>query len=159
MPLFLFFILQFTIRNLLINYTVHPPVWGFQMPQSCAADPVSSQEGGSSCQQVTGGWHGLLGRSNPSAAHASHGKLTGSRNYPLKTHLKWKNILGIISKLFYRLAGVTNVLGGKKQTNFQGCRSARLYLQGATTHTGPFSRPYILSNSLRSLLLQSRKIS
>lgn len=37
---------------------------------------------------------------------------------------------------------------GEKNPNFQGCRSARLYLQGATTQTGPFSRPYVLRNSL-----------
>lgn len=126
------------------------------MPQSRAANPTSSQEGGSRCQQVTGGWRRLLGCSNPSAGRTSHGKCTGSRNYPLKPHLKWKNILDIISRLFYRLANVTNVLGEKNPPNSQGCRSARLYLQGTTARTHPFSRPYLLSNSL---LLQSRKIS
>lgn len=52
---------------------------------------------------------------------------------PKNTHLKWKNIPDIISKLVYRLANVTNVLGEENKPNFQGCRSAGLYLQGANT--------------------------
>jgi len=75
---------------------------------------MPSQEGGSSSHQVTQGRAGKQPAPNPSAGPASPGKLAGSRNYPLKTHLKWKNRLGIISRLFFRLANATNVFLGKK---------------------------------------------
>lgn len=44
-PLFLFFILQFTMRNLLINYTVHPPLWGvLKALESCCQSHLIPRE-------------------------------------------------------------------------------------------------------------------
>lgn len=107
------------------------------MPQSRAANPISSQEDGSRCHQVTRGRAVKQSAPNPSTGCASRGKLTGSRNYPLKTHLKWKNILDIISRLFYRLANVTNVLGEKK-TKLPGLQVSQVVFAGSNYPDRPF---------------------
>lgn len=107
------------------------------MPQSCAANPISSQEGGSRCHQVTQGRAAKQPATNPSTGRASRGKLTGSRNYPLKTHLKWKNILDIISSLFYRLANVTNVLGEEKP-KLPGLQVSQVVFAGSNYPDWPF---------------------
>lgn len=115
MPLFSVFILQFTVRNLLINDTVQPPVRVCKCLWN-AANLSSSQEGGS---KVPPGLQEAEQPSNPqgtnpSAGCASRGKLTGSRNHPIKTHLKWKNIGDIISRVLCGLANGTEVLGEEK---------------------------------------------
>lgn len=129
--LFLFFILQFTIRNLLINYTVYPLVWGFGMPWSHVANPISPQEDGSRCCQVTWGRAAKQPLPNPSVLRV--GKQPKAGSYlaagiiPPHNSLKMEIYTGYHFKderLFYRLANVTNIHGGKN--NFQGRRSARL---------------------------------
>lgn len=117
------------------------------MPQSRAANSISSQEGGSRCQQVTWGWHGLLGCSNPSTGRTSHGKLTGNRNYPLKTHFKWKNILDITSRLFYRLANVTNVLGEQKNPKLPVLQVSQVVFAGNNCPDWPFFKALHLKQS------------
>lgn len=125
--LFLFFILQFTIRNLLINYTVYPLVWGFGMPWSHVANPISPQEDAR--------LHEAEQPSNPCQTplcfvweSSQRQEVTWQQELsPPHNSLKMEIYTGYHFKderLFYRLANVTNIHGGKN--NFQGRRSARL---------------------------------
>lgn len=64
------------------------------------------------------------------------------KNHPPRSHLKRKNIIDTISRTrCFKDVQMLQTLMEKK--HFQGCRSAKLHLQGVTVHTGPFSRPYI----------------